>query len=71
MTVFAALVLFLAAAFNVFTWPAFLRRVAKDPRATDDAGRRTRFYTVHLVLVIAALVIAVLSVVAGIALLVG
>lgn len=38
MTVFAALVLFLSAVFNVVTWPAFLRRVAKDPRATDAAG---------------------------------
>ncbi|ALJ19985.1 SCO4848 family membrane protein [Microbacterium sp. No. 7] len=69
MTVFAALVLFVSAAFNVFTWPTFLRRVAKDPRATDAAGRRTRFYTVHLVLVSIAIVLAVLSVVAGVALL--
>lgn len=71
MTVFAALVLFLSAVFNVVTWPAFLRRVAKDPRATDAAGRRTRFYTVHLVLVVTALVIAALSAVAGVAVLIG
>lgn len=71
MTVFAALVLFLSAVFNVVTWPAFLRRVAKDPRATDAAGRRTRFYTVHLVLVVTALVIAALSAVAGVAVLLG
>lgn len=70
MTVFAALVLFVSAAFNVFTWPAFLRRVAKDPRATDASGHRTRFYTVHLALVTAALVLAVAAVVAGIGLLV-
>lgn len=70
MTVFAAVVLLLSAVFNVVTWPAFLRRVAKDPRALDAAGRRTRFYTVHLVLVVAALAIAALSVAAAVILLV-
>jgi hypothetical protein len=68
--IFAVVVLLLGAVFNIVAWPQFLRRVAKDPRATDAAGRRTRFYTVHLVLVAIALVIAVLSVAAAVVLLV-
>lgn len=71
MTVLAIAVLLIGAVFNVVTWPTFLRRVARDPRATDAAGRRTRFYTVHLVLVVIALVLAALSVVGAVALMTG
>ena len=70
MTVFAALVLFIGAVFNVIAWPRFFQRVAKDTRARDAAGKPTAFYTVHLVLLLIALAIAVASVVAGILLLV-
>ncbi len=70
MSVFAALVLFVAAVFNVVTWPRFFQRVAKDARARDAAGRPTTFYRVHLVLLLIALVIAAAAVVAGILLLV-
>lgn len=70
MLVFAAVVLFLGAVFNVVAWPRFFQRVAKDPRARDAAGRPTAFWRVHLVLVVIALAIAVASVVAGILLLV-
>jgi hypothetical protein len=70
VTVFAALVLFIGAVFNVVTWPRFFQRVAKDARARDAAGKPTTFYTVHLVLLLIALLIAVASVVAGILLLV-
>lgn len=70
MLVFAAVVLFLGAVFNVITWPRFFQRVAKDTRARDAAGKPTTFYTVHLVLLLAALAIAVASVIAGILLLV-
>jgi Na+/proline symporter len=68
--VFAAVVLFLGAVFNVITWPRFFQRVAKDTRARDAAGKPTTFYTVHLVLLLVALAIAVASVIAGILLLV-
>ena len=68
---FAAVVLFVSAVFNVVAWPRFFRRVAQDPRARDESGRPTTFYTVHLVLVIIALAIAAASVVAGILLLLG
>ncbi|MDM7883941.1 hypothetical protein QUG92_02380 [Curtobacterium sp. RHCKG23] len=70
MTVFAAVVLFLAAVFNVVTWPRFFQRVAKDPRARNAAGEPTTFYTVHLVLLLIAFAIALAAVVAGILLLV-
>jgi len=68
--VFAAVVLFLGAVFNVITWPRFFQRVATDTRARDAAGKPTTFYTVHLVLLLVALAIAVASVIAGILLLV-
>lgn len=71
MIVFAAVVLLVGAVFNVVTWPAFLRRVARDPRARTPDGRRTRFYRVHLVLVALALVWAAVSVAAAALLLVG
>lgn len=67
----AAIVLLLAnAAFNALVWPTFYRRVAKDPRARDAQGRATRFLTVHVILIAAALVLALGSVIAAIALLV-
>ena len=70
MTVFAAIVLFVNALFNVIAWPRFYKRVAADPRARDADGRPTRFLRVHAVLLWIALVIALASVVAGVLLLV-
>jgi len=49
------------AVFNVVTWPTFFRRVARDPRARDAAGKPTPFFTVHLVLLIIGLALAALS----------
>lgn len=69
MTVFAAIVLFVAAVFNVVTWPRFFQRVAKDSRARDAVGKPTTFYTVHLVLLLIAFAIALAAVVAGVLLL--
>lgn len=66
MHVLLAILLLIGAVFNVLTWPAFLRRVAKDPRARDESGRMTRFFTVHIVLVAAALAIAAVSAVAAV-----
>ena len=54
------------AVFNVVVWPAFFRRVAKDPRAKDASGKRTRFFTVHAVLIGLALALALVSAVAAI-----
>jgi len=54
--VLAAVLLFANALFNVIAWPRFYPRIASDPRARDADGRRTRFYTVHVVLIVIALV---------------
>lgn len=53
------------AVFSIIAWPTFLRRVMKDPRAKDAAGRPTRFLTVHIVLVAIALTLAALSLAAA------
>ena len=66
-----AVLLLVNAAFAVVTWPTFFRRVARDPRARDDAGRPTKFFTVHLVILVVAMTIAGASTVAGIASLTG
>ena len=70
MLVFAAVVLFIGALFNLVAWPRFFQRVAKDTRARDAAGRPTTFYRVHVVLLLIALAITAASIVAGILLLV-
>lgn len=70
MTVFAAIVLFLNALFNIFAWPRFFTRVRKDARARDASGRATPFLIVHGVLLGVALLLAALSAVAGVLLLV-
>lgn len=66
-----AIVLFLNAAFNAVVWPQFYKRVAKDPRAKDANGRATTFLKVHAVLIGIALVLALVSLLAGIAALAG
>ncbi|HJB62538.1 MAG TPA: hypothetical protein H9769_02375 [Candidatus Microbacterium pullistercoris] len=69
--VLLAILLFVNAAFHILTWPNFFRRVVKDPRSRDENGKATRFFTVHLVLFMIAMVIAAVSAVAGVAALVG
>ena len=66
-----AVLLFINAAFNLVVWPQFYKRVARDPRARDAEGKATRFIKVHAILIAVALVLAVVSVIAGIAALVG
>ncbi|MET3467739.1 MULTISPECIES: SCO4848 family membrane protein [Microbacterium] len=60
MIAFVVTILLVGAVFNIVTWPTFLRRVSRDPRARDADGRRTRFFTVHLVLVVIAVALAAL-----------
>lgn len=69
--VLLAILLFVNAAFHILTWPNFFRRVVKDPRSRDENGKATRFFTVHLVLFMIAMVIAAVSAVAGVDALVG
>ena len=66
-----AILLFLNAAFNVIVWPRFYKRVAQDPRARDAEGKATAFLKVHIVLIAIALVLALVSAIAGVAALVG
>ncbi|WP_334152747.1 SCO4848 family membrane protein [Microbacterium sp.] len=66
-----AIVLFLNAVFNAVVWPQFYKRVAKDPRAKDANGKATTFLKVHAVLIGIALVLALVSLLAGIAALTG
>ncbi len=61
-----AVLLLVNAAFNVIVWPRFLKRIAADPRARDEQGRRTTFYTVHAVLIGIALLLAVVSAAAAV-----
>jgi hypothetical protein len=66
VTPLLAVLLLANAAFNVLVWPTFLRRVARDPRARDGAGRPTRFLVVHAVLIGIALLLAIASAIAGV-----
>ena len=66
-----AAILIANAVFTVFTWPTFFRRVNRDPRARDAAGKVTPFFTVHLVLLIIGLVLAALSLLGAVLLISG
>ena len=67
--VLAAVQLFANAVFNLVAWPRFYPRIANDPRARGADGRRTAFYTVHVVLITIALVLAAASAVTGVVIL--
>ena len=66
-----AILLLVNAAFNAIVWPRFYGRIAADPRSRDENGRATRFLVVHAVLIAVALVLALVSLIAGIAALAG
>ena len=61
-----SVVLLVAGVWNLVVWPEFWRRVARDPRARDGAGRATRFLTVHAVLVAISLVLGLAVAVLGV-----
>ena len=69
MLVLAVVLLLANALFNVIVWPRFYPRIAADPRARDAEGRRTAFYTVHVVLIALALVLAAASAVTALVIL--
>ncbi len=58
MTIALALFLLLNAAWSFFVWPAFLRRVTRDPRARTSTGAATAFLRVHRILVTVSLLLA-------------
>jgi uncharacterized membrane protein len=66
LPVFASLVLVVAGVWSLVVWPQFLRRVMKDPRARDSAGKATRFLTVHVVLVSISMVLGAATAAIGI-----
>jgi len=66
LPVFAALVLIIAGVWSLVVWPQFLRRVMKDPRARDAAGKATKFLTVHVVLVTISMVLGLATAVIGV-----
>ncbi|MBO1266478.1 SCO4848 family membrane protein [Arthrobacter cavernae] len=64
-------VLLVAGAWSLVVWPQFLRRVMKDPRARDAAGKATKFLTVHVVLVTISMVLGLATAAIGVAGLLG
>jgi uncharacterized iron-regulated membrane protein len=64
-------VLIVSGVWSLVVWPQFLRRVMKDPRARDQAGKATRFLTVHVVLVTISMVLGAATAAIGIAGLIG
>lgn len=66
LPVLAALVLIVAGVWSLVVWPQFLRRVRKDPRARDAAGKATKFLTVHVVLVSISMVLGLATAVIGV-----
>lgn len=60
------ILLFVNAAWNAIVWPQFYKRVSRDERARDAAGKPTRFLIVHAVLIGISLIIALISLIAGI-----
>ena len=67
LPVAASVLLIVAGLWNLIIWPQFLRRVMKDPRARDEAGKATTFLTVHLVLVSVSMVLGLAVGIVGIA----
>lgn len=70
MTVLAAVLLLVNAAYNALVWPQFFKRIKADERAFDAHGKPTKFFTVHAWLIGIALGIGLASAIAGIWLLV-
>lgn len=66
MTVTLAILLLVNAVWNAIVWPQFYKRVSKDPRARDAAGKPTTFLIVHAVLIGISLLIALVSAIFGV-----
>ena len=66
MTTTLAILLLINALYNFVVWPRFFKRINKDARSRDAAGKATKFLIVHSVLIGIALVLAAVSAVAGI-----
>ncbi len=71
MTTAAGILLLIIAVWSFIVWPAFLRRVVRDPRSQSQDGKVSKFLVVHIVLVTISLVLALVGAVFGILLLNG
>lgn len=56
-----AVLLIVNAAWNFVVWPQFYKRVSRDARSRDAAGRATKFLIVHAVLIGISLALAIIS----------
>ncbi|WP_458113688.1 hypothetical protein M1D88_06190 [Arthrobacter sp. R1-13] len=70
LPVLLSVVLIISGVWSLAVWPQFLRRVMKDPRARDEAGKATKFLTVHIVLVTVSMALGAATAAIGIAALV-
>lgn len=70
LPVLLSVVLIISGVWSLAVWPQFLRRVMKDPRSRDEAGKATKFLTVHVVLVTVSMVLGAATAAIGIAALV-
>lgn len=61
-----AILLVVNALWNFLVWPQFYKRVSRDTRARDAAGKPTKFLIVHAVLIGISLVLAVVSLIVAI-----
>ena len=61
-----AILLLVNAVWNAIVWPRFYKRVSRDERARDSAGKPTRFLIVHAVLIGISLLIALISLIVAI-----
>ncbi len=66
MIITLAVLLFVNAAWNAIVWPQFFKRVNRDERSRDAAGKPTPFLIVHAVLIGISLLIAVISAVVAV-----
>ncbi len=66
MIIAVSVLLLVNGVYNVVVWPRFLKRILADPRARDAQGRATTFLRVHVILIGIALILAALSLVAGV-----
>jgi hypothetical protein len=63
--------LLINAVFNLVVWPQFYRRISRDSRARDSAGKATAFLRVHVILITIALLIAAVSILGAVLSLIG
>lgn len=61
-----SVLLIIAGLWNLFIWPQFFRRIAKDERSRNATGNRTKFFTVHAVLIAISLVLGFLTGLVGV-----